>query len=433
MVIKKFFFSLLLMIIPMQVMAVAAIKHWQTQQGAQVYFVQTKGLPMLDMRLVFDAGSARDADKEGIAALTARLLKAGTNEWNADQLAQRFDAVGAQYTTDTRRDYTAHSLRTLTQADLLKQAVSTFQALITQPKFSQDNFQRIKNQVLMELKQQQEQPRKIAQKAFYKALYGEHPYAHLIKGSLETVNQISRADILHFYQQYYVSNKAILAIVGDITEKQAHTLANELFAALPLGKKSHALPKVIMPLQGKTQSIDFPSSQTHILVGLPVLTRQDADYFPLYVGNHILGGSGLVSKLVDEIREQRGLAYSAYSYFSPLAKAGPFIMGLQTRNKKSQQALEVLLQTFHGFIKQGVTQAELTAAQKNITGGFVLRFDNNRKLLNYVAMIGFYQLPLDYLDTFQKRVMQVTIEQIKSAFQRRMIEQALQVIRVGGK
>jgi len=414
-------------------MAVAPIKHWQNQQGAQVYFVQTKGLPMLDMRLLFAAGSARDADKQGIAALTARLLKSGTSKWNADQLAQRFDAVGAQYTVDTQRDYTAHSLRTLTQADLLKQAVGTFQALISQPKFSQDNFQRIKNQVLMELKQQQEQPRKIAQKAFYKALYGKHPYAHLIKGSLATVNQISRADILHFYQQYYVSNNAILAIVGDITEKQAHTLANALFAALPLGKKAQALPNIVMPMKGKTHVIDFPSSQTHILAGLPVLTRKDADYFPLYVGNHILGGSGLVSKLVDEIREKRGLAYSAYSYFSPLAEAGPFIMGLQTRNKKSQQALDVLLQTLHTFIQKGPTQAELSAAQKNITGGFVLRFDNNRKLLNYVATIGFYQLPLDYLETFQERVMQVTIEQIKSVFQHRIPEQTLQIIRVGGK
>jgi len=414
-------------------MAVTPIQHWQTRQGVQVYFVQTKGLPMLDMRLLFAAGSARDADKEGIAALTARLLKSGTNKWNADQLAQRFDAVGAQYTVDTQRDYTAHSLRTLTQSDLLKQAISTFQALLTQPKFSQDNFQRIKNQVLMELKQQQEQPRKIAQKAFYKALYSEHPYAHLTTGSLETVNKISRDDVQHFYQQYYVSNNAILAIVGDITEKQAHTLADGLFAALPLGKKAPALPKVIMPMKGKTQSIGFPSTQTHILVGVPVLTRQDADYFPLYVGNHILGGSGLVSKLVDEIREKRGLAYSAYSYFSPLAEAGPFIMGLQTRNKKSQQALDILLQTLYTFIKQGPTQAELTAAQKNITGGFVLRFDNNRKLLNYVAMIGFYQLPLNYLDTFQTRVMQVTVEQIKTAFQRRIPEQTLQIIRVGGK
>ncbi len=430
--IRNIFFSVLFIIIPVQVMA-TPIKYWQTSQGARVYFVQTKDLPMLDMRLLFSAGSARDADKKGIAALTARLLKSGTNQWNANQIAQRFDAVGAQYTVDTQRDYTAHSLRTLTQDDLLTRAFNTFQALITQPKFSQENFQRIKNQVLMELKQQQEQPRKIAQKAFYKALYGEHPYAHLTKGSLETVNKISRADIQKFYQQYYVSNNAILAIVGDITEQQARLLADKLFTAMPSGKKAQDLPKVIMPMTAKTHSIDFPSTQTHILVGLPVLTRQDADYFPLYVGNHILGGSGLVSKLVDEIREKRGLAYSAYSYFSPLAEAGPFIMGLQTRNKKSQQALDVLLQTLQTFIKQGPTQAELTAAQKNITGGFVLRFDNHRKLLNYVAMIGFYQLPLNYLETFPSQVMQVSVEQIKSAFQRRILEQKLQIIQVGSQ
>ena len=151
------------------------------------------------------------------------------------------------------------------------------------------------------------------------------------------------------------------------------------------------------------------------------------------MGNHILGGSGLVSKLFGEIREKRGLAYSAYSYLSPLSQSGPFIMGLQTRNEQRNLAIDVLLKTLNDFISEGPSEIELTAAKKNLTGGFVLRFDNNKKLLNYIAMIAFYQLPLNYLETFQAKVAQVSSEEIKSAFQRRVKIEALQIISVGGQ
>jgi len=166
-------------------------------------------------------------------------------------------------------------------------------------------------------------------------------------------------------------------------------------------------------------------------VGLPGTYRKDPDYFNLYVGNHILGGSGLVSKLFNEVREKRGLAYSASSAFIPMLKPGPFIVSLQTRNDQTAQALQVLNQTLADFIAKGPTEAELIAAKKNITGGFAMRFDTNKKLANYVAMIGFYDMPLDYLDTFQQKVEQVTVTSITDAFKRRVNPQLLQTITVG--
>jgi zinc protease len=166
-------------------------------------------------------------------------------------------------------------------------------------------------------------------------------------------------------------------------------------------------------------------------VGLPDTFRKDADYFNLYVGNHILGGSGLVSKLFDEIREKRGLAYSASSAFIPMAKPGPFLISLQTRNDQTPQALEVLNKTLSDFIATGPSETELVAAKKNITGGFALRFDNNKKLSSYVSMIGFYDMPLDYLDTFQQKIEQVTVASITDAFKRRVNLQQLQTITVG--
>ncbi len=429
----KQWFIILLGFCSVQAYAAASIQHWQTSQGGRVYFVQSAGLPMLDIRLVFAAGSARDGQQEGLAALTTRLIETGAGHWNADQLAQQFDDVGARFSYDLNQDYAWLGLRTLTQADLFKQALATFQQVATQPSFAKDEFQRIKDQVQIELQQQQERPNVIAKKAFYQALYAQHPYAHLKKGTQQSMAAISLADVQRFYRQYYVTQNAILVLVGDIPKAQAQQLAENLFAQLGRGHKAKALPKVPALQAGKVQHIDFTSTQTHVLAGLPVLTRTDVDYFPLYVGNYILGGGGLVSRLFDEVREKRGLAYSAYSYFSPLAEAGPFTLGLQTQNKQSNLAIGVLKQTLHTFIEKGPSQLELDAAKKNLTGGFVLRFDNNRKLLNYIAMIAFYQLPLDYLDTFQAKAAKVTLAQIQEAFQRRVNPELLQVISVGGK
>ena len=430
--IKSILFGLSLLLVNGYALAFAPIKHWQSSQGGRVYFVKSEGLPMVDIRLLFDAGSARDGQQQGIASLTARLLETGTGQWDADQLAQQFDDVGARYSYDVVRDNAWLGLRSLTDTPLFDQALLAFQELAAQPQFAEADFQRIKSQVLIELKQQQERPDVIAKKTFYQALYGQHAYAHLEEGSLASVQAITLADIKQFYQQYYVLQNAMLVIVGDMSEAQARQTADTLFSRLAQGTKAGSLAPVIALGKAKAEHIAFPSTQTHVLAGLPVLSRNDADYFPLYVGNYTLGGSGLVSRLFEEIREQRGLAYSAYSYFLPLAKPGPFMLGLQTQNKQTELAISVLKQTLNTFIDKGPTQAELEAAKKNLTGGFVLRFDNNRKLLNYVAMIGFYQLPLDYLETFQAKVSQVTVEDIKAAFQRRVHTQLLQVISVGG-
>lgn len=167
-------------------------------------------------------------------------------------------------------------------------------------------------------------------------------------------------------------------------------------------------------------------------MGQPGLTRDDPDFFPLYVGNHVLGGSGLVSIISDEIREKRGLSYSAYSYFRPMREAGPYQFGLQTRNDQAELALEVLDQTLVDFVEQGPTKEQLTAAQKNITGGFALRLDSNSKIADYLAMMGFYQLPLDHLETFNSRVNAVTVDQIKAAYQKRIHPQKMVTILVGG-
>jgi len=425
------FLTLTVLLFSQSVLSAAKIEHWKTHSDTPVFYVETKGLPMLDIRIVFDAGSARDGYQQGIAALTANLLDAGAGHLSADDIARQFESVGAQLSGGISQDNAWLSLRTLTEPKWMDKALQTLHTVLVNPSFREADFQREKNRTLAGLKHREESPGAVARIAFLKSLYQNHPYAHPGSGIIETVSGFTAADLKQFYRQYYVAHNAMLVMVGDIDRQQAETIAENLLKDLPVGTRPAPIPPVPVLTQGFNKHIPFPSTQTHVLSGLIGMSRQDPDYLALYVGNHILGGSGLVSLMSDEIREKRGLAYSAYSYFSPLFRKGPFIMGLQTRNNQASQAVKIMQKTLKKFISQGPSEAQLIAAKKNITGGFALRFDSNRKLINYVSMIGFYQLPLNYLDTFQQRVEKVTTNAIKQAFQRRIKPELLHTITVG--
>ncbi len=407
------------------------IETWKTGNGARVMYVHAPQLPMVDVRIVFDAGSARDGDTPGLASLTNSMLDQGAGEWDTNALAERFDSVGASFGSSTARDMAMVQLRSLTDAALLDKAMDTLVAILQQPHFKESELQRLRKQTLIALKNQQQSPSTIASKAFFKALYGDHPYATPTIGTRESVSRLQRQDLLAFYKRYYVAENAVVAIVGDVDKAQAHQLVEKLLGKLPKGKHAEALPAATPLAQAERKLLAHPSSQTHILVGQLGMKRNDADYFTLYVGNHILGGSGFGSRIMEEIREKRGLAYSSYSYFSPMRVEGPFVMGLQTRNDKRDEALALLDQTLRKFIEEGPTAEELEHAKKNITGGFPLRIDSNRDIVDYIAMIGFYDLPLDYLNTFNQKVNAVTIEQIKDAFARRIHPDRMLTVMVG--
>ncbi|MCL4316020.1 MAG: insulinase family protein [Gammaproteobacteria bacterium] len=416
-----------------------AIQHWQTQNGARVYFVPASELPMADVRVVFDAGSARDEAKNGLAALTAAMLaegvKTATGELNADEIAERFAALGAQFGAGADRDSASVSLRSLTESALLQPALDLMAQVLRAPTFPAAAFERERNRMLVGLRQQEQSPGDIAGKNFYKALYAGHPYAGEPGGTEQSVSKLTREDMAAFHARYYVAHNAVVAIVGALSRAQAEALAEQVAGLLPPGERASALPAAAPPMTTQapqTVSLPHPSSQTHILLGQIGMSRDDPDYFPLLVGNHILGGNGLVSRISNEVREKRGLSYSAYSYFAPMRVAGPYTLGLQTRNDKAEEALQVLRNTLSTFVAKGPSGKELKAAKQNITGGFALRLDSNGKLLDYLALIGFYNLPLDYLDTYTRQVEQVTLAQIKDAFQRRIRPEQMVTVIVGG-
>jgi zinc protease len=409
--------------------ALPQIEHWQTTNGARVYFVAAHELPMVDIRVVFDAGSARDT-VPGVASLTAGLLAEGAGSLDADAIAERFDALGARFGANASRDNINVSLRSLTDPALLQPAVDTLALLLRAPSFPADAFERERNRTLVALRAQEQSPGALADRAFHQALYGEHPYARPTLGTTASVTALTRDDVLTHYRHYFMGRNAIVVIVGDLNRTAAEILSETVAGRLPPGSVPPPLPEVA-PALGDTVHVAHPSSQTHILLGQPVLSRGDPDYFALYVGNHILGGSGLVSRISDEVREKRGLAYSAYSYFLPLRRPGPFQIGAQTKTASVAETLAVLRDTLERYLAVGPTPDELVAAQKNITGGFPLNIDSNSDIAGYLAMMAFYDLPLDYLDRFIERVNAVTVGQIHDAFRRRVDPTRLVTVTVG--
>lgn len=422
----------LLLAFSASVFAVPDIQHWTTARGGRVYFVATDGLPLVDVRVVFDAGSARDGDKFGLANLTSAMLDTGAGDWNADAIAQRLENVGALLGAGAGRDSAYVTLRSLTHPDKLAVALETVHIVLAHPRFEPRDFEREKNRALMAIKQQGEDPGEIAEIAFMKALYGDHPYAHPTEGLKDTVEKLTREDLVEFHKKTYTVKNGIVVIVGDVQRAAAERMANELLAELPDGEALPALPEPPAKSGPETVKTAYPSEQTHVYAGVPGMKINDPDYFPLYVGNHTLGGSGLVSRIMEEVREKRGFAYNAYSYFIPMRVTGPFQIGLQTKNTQAQEALQVALKTVQDFIEKGPTEKELQASKQNIIGGFVLRLDSNQKLTAEVASIGFFNRPLDYLNTFTSKVQAVTRDDVKRAFKARVDMSKLQTILVGG-
>ena len=412
-------------------MAVPNIESWETDKGVKVYFVATDGLPILDAKLIIDAGSARDEEKHGVAALTSALLNQGAGNSNAQQIAERLESVGAQLGASTSRDFTTISYRSLTSEKELKTSWQLLKDILNKPTFPLIDFERIKQRTLLRIKQREESPGTLAQLALYEEIYHGHPYANAIQGDEASVQKIQREDLKQFYQKHYVANNLRVVLVGGISRQQAEKMVQDLVADLEMGEKMTRVPAVVLPSEGKNIHQEYPSQQTHFMYSLPVLKRNDPDYFPLYVGNHILGGSGFSSRIVKEIREKRGLAYSAYSYFRPMMEKGPFLIGLQTRNEKVQEASLAVKKTLQEFIQRGPTEEELVAAKKNLIGGFALKLDSNKKLLNNIVGIVVGGVPLDYLNHYMSHIEAVTRQQIVDAFQRRVLVNKMVMVTVG--
>lgn len=406
------------------------IEHWTSPSGAQVFFVQSQALPMLDIQVDFAAGSAfAPAGLEGLAGMTRGLLDTGTTTLDEQAIAEKIADLGAQIGGSTDRDRSGLSLRTLSSQQERDAAIALAADLLANPAFPDAALERERARSIAGLRESLTRPGTLAARAFNTGIYPDHPYgAETTEASL---NAITREALLEFHRNFYVANNATVTIVGDTDREGAEAIAEALTRQLPAGSAAPAIAPP-QPPQAATIRIANPSAQAHVAVGLPGMTRDDPDYYPLLVGNHVLGGGGFTSRLTKEVRDARGYAYSVFSFFHPHRVAGPFQIGLQTRGSQAESALEVVNQVLAGFIAEGPTADELEAAQSNIINGFGLRLDSNRKILDHVVMIGFYGLPLDWLERYPGHIAEVTAEQVQDAFSRRVRSEHLITVVAGG-
>ena len=392
------------------------IEHWTAPSGAKVYFLETRVVPILDVQIDFAGGGVFvPAAKSGLAGLTRSLLEAGAGDMDEEKIAGRLVDLGARLGGSVDSDRSSVGLRTLSSKAEREAALELMRTVLSAPSFPQSVLEREKGRSISSIREAETRPDAIAGKRFAAAIYPDHPYG--FSPTVESVGAVTREDLVEFHRRHYGAKGAVVSIIGDVSRGEAEAIAQRLTEALPVGGAALVPPEVKKPLRGVIK-IAHPAAQSHVHIGLPAIRRGDPDYFPLLVGNYSLGGGGFVSRLMKEVREKRGYAYSVYSYFAPRKLEGPFEIGLQTKRDQAGDALKVVDEVLTDYIAKGPTAKELAAAKKNMVDGLALRMDSNAKLLGYLSTIGFYGLPLTYLDDFPAKVNAVTVEQVKAAFAR---------------
>ncbi|RZL60913.1 MAG: insulinase family protein [Variovorax sp.] len=439
--------------------AALPITHWTLPNGAKVYLVSTDALPIVDVQVDFDAGSRFDpAAQAGLAGVTAAMAEKGVRATDCPPSAERKNTtpadgdgcrapaldqnalgeawadLGASFDASGGVDRTSYSLRTLSDPALLDRAVALAARVIGEPAFPDDVWRRDRERLNASIREANTKPGTIAGKAFAQAVYGSHPYGY--ETTEATLAQIDSAAMRARHARFIVPCRAKISMVGAVTRPQAEAIATALLSRLPAQQGCAPLPTVA-PVAALVAPVDeripFASAQAHVVIGQPGYLRADPDHFALTLGNYVLGGGGFVSRLTEEVREKRGLAYSVGSGFSPGRDAGAFRIGFQTRPDQADDAVKVSREVLAKFVAEGPTASELKAAKDNLIGGFPLLLDSNAKLLGNVANIAWHDLPLDYLDTWTARMNAVSAADIRAAFKRKLQPERMVTVVVGGQ
>ena len=405
------------------------IQRWQTAEGARVLFVEARQLPMFDLRLTFAAGSSHD-DVPGLATLTNAMLNEGVAGKDVTAIAEGFESLGAEFGNGAYRDMAIASLRSLSAPAQREPALKLFEQVVGQPTFPADALARIQNQLLAGFEYQKQNPGKLATLQLFERLYGKHPYAHPSEGTEQSIPGISVAQLQAFHQKAYAAGNVVIALVGDLSRSEAEAIAAEVSAALPKGP---ALPRIAQPEEPKAgpSHIEFPSNQTHLLLAQLGVDRRAPDYAALMLGNQILGGGGFGTRLMEEVREKRGLTYGVYSGFSAMQARGPFMINLQTRAELSEGTLKLVQDILRDYLANGPTQKELDDAKREMVGSFPLTTASNADIVGQLGSMGFYDLPLTYLDDFMSEVQGLTVEQVKAAMARHLDVDKLVIVTAG--
>jgi zinc protease len=322
----------------------------------------------------------------------------------------------------------------LSYPDLLDKAVALAARQMAHPAFPEAMWLRDRERFSAAIRESLTKPGTVVQHRFAQAVFGTHPYGQ--RTTPETLSRIGVQEMQQLHAKSLRACRAAVSVVGALTRAQTDALVQRLLAQWPRDSGCQSLPPVpeVAPLTAaQNLNLAFDSAQAHVLMGQPGYKRSDPDFFPLLVGNHILGGGGFVSRLTEQVREKRGLSYSVYSAFAPGLHAGAFTVGLQTRPDQAAQAVAVAKEVVQGFVREGPTEAELQAAKSNLVGGFALRIDSNRKLLDNVANIAWNRLPLDYLSHWTRQIERVSAADVQRAMARVLQPERMVTVVVGGQ
>ncbi|QIV94261.1 M16 family metallopeptidase [Allofrancisella frigidaquae] len=380
-----------------------------------IYFQKDTNLPMVDIQLNFRAGSAFDGKLNGLADLAVGLFATKTKLSSEQELINKITDIGASIHAETSKEFFCIKVRVLSESNILKQIVAILREIFTDPDFDESILEREKIQTLTHIDYLHKQPNYLASLEFSKQLFAKNPYSHPTIGYKSSIQKITIKDITNFYDKYICANNANICIVGDICESDTQNLAKEIISSLPKGQ-TNTQNFIQLPAEPAIIKKQFNSNQTSILVGHQLLLDiLDPLYFPLKLGNEILGGSGLNSLLFNKVREELGLVYNIGSDVNINPDYGSFMISAQTSNPNL--ALNTIKEVYEEFIHKKIDDEIVENTKKNIEGTHLLTSVKNSSKLNMLSSIANKKLPLDFFDKYVENINSITPAQISQAFQ----------------
>lgn len=404
--------SIILLLTVSPAYAIIDIKREVLPNGLTLLVVERHNLPIIRVTVGINAGSMIEPEeKAGLANLVVELLTEGTKKRTASEINEEIEFVGASLEPSGGYDYVTVSLSILRKD--LDLGFDILSDIIINPSFPRDELGRKKTRIKGSLIAKEEDPNFVAGKAFKKALFGSHPYGRLIEGSPETLDRIKRKDLMDFHSTYYAPNNTIMAVVGDITVEEVKTLLARYFSDWQKKELKIPSPPKPEPLKEKQViSIDKELTQASIVLGHPAIRRDNPDYYALSVMNYILGGGGFTSRLMQNIREEKGLAYDIHSAFRSRKETGSFRVSVQTKNESANTVIEETLKEINHIRETPVSQEELSDAKSFLTGSFPLMIETGQKIANFLMAIEYYNLGLDYINKYPLYIQRVTREDV---------------------
>jgi len=391
--------------------AMPPVQRTVLSSGLVLLVSEEHTLPVITFKLLLDAGSRRDpSGKEGLASLTANGLLLGTARRSAEEFNEELDSMGASLDAGAGRDYVTLSLQVVTKD--LDHGFDLFMEALTQPTFPEKELRKEVQQTLAAIQAAEEQPEEVAEKAFDRVLFLKSPYAHPVEGTRESLPRLSAEDVRRFHRTHYRPNVAVLAVVGDVTPELVQRKLIPRLTAWQAGTLPPEQFTTTFAAGPKREEIDRTMTQATIVLGHRGISRDNPDYYALAVMNYILGGGGFGSRLVDEIRVKRGLAYSVASFFDARKYPGSFQVVLQTKNASAREAIALVLQELERMRTEPVSEDELSRAKKYLTGSFPLRLDTQGKLSGFLTLVEYFGLGLDYPERYPSVINTVTREEV---------------------